>query len=241
MFCKKRANQLILRLLSLVWNLFSDLLERVPDKSVATPATADEIEVAEAFAALAYPTYLTGRNPSHQSVVLYVSGHHRASAYQGAAADGMAAHDRAVRAERCAFAHARTRVNPVHREVRPRGIHVSEHTGRSAEYVVIQLNALVYRDVVLDADTVAYTDITAYVDVLSERAVRSDLRTFLDMTEMPYLGTGAYLDSVIDVAALVNVIVLHCSYKTSMLSRLATAFIAFLVSNTAFECCCTKS
>ena len=55
-------------------------------------------------------------------------------------------------------------------------------------------------------------DIAAYVDVLSERAVRTDLRTFLDMAEMPYLGTGAYLDSVVDVAALVNIIILHLQY-----------------------------
>ena len=237
----KRANQLILRLFGLAWNLSSDLLERVPDKSVTTPAAAGEVEAAKAFAALADPAYLTGRNTGHQSIVLNVSGHHRAGTYQGAAADGMAAHYRAVRAERCAFAHARTRVNPVHREVRPRGVHVGEHAGRSAEYVVLQLYPLVYRDIVLDTDAVAYADVAAYVDVLSERAVRSDHGTLLDMAEMPYLGTGTYLDSVIDVAALVNVIVLHCSYKTSMLSRLATAFIAFLVSNTAFECCCTKS
>ena len=203
---------MILRLFSSAWNLFPDLLERIPDKPVATPAAAGEVEAAKAFAALADPAYLTGRNSGHQRVVLYVSGHYRAGADKGAPADGMAAHYRAVRAERCAFAHARTRVNPVHREVRPRGVHVGEYAGRSAEYVVLQLHAFVDRDIVLDADAVAYTDVAAYIDVLSERAVGTDLGTFLDMAEMPNLGTGTYLDSVIDVAALVNVIVLHLQY-----------------------------
>ncbi len=187
--------------------LLPDLLEIVPDKPVTTPAGAGEVWVAEAFAALAYPAYLTGRNPGHQSVVLYISGHHRASAYQGAATDGMAAHYRAVRAERCAFAHARTRVDPVHREVRPRGDDVREHAGRTAENVVLQLDAIIDGHVVLDPDAVTYPYAWTYVYILAERAILADDGAGLDVAEVPYLGSGPDHSAIIDITAFVNEVV----------------------------------
>ena len=58
------------------------------------------------------------------------------------------------------------------------------------------------------------------------------------MAEMPYLGTGTDLDVGVDVTALVYEKILH--YNTSMLSRLETAFMAFLVSKMAAAWACTK-
>ncbi len=122
----------------------------------------------------------------------------------------MTAHYRAVRAERCAFAHARTRVNPVHREVRPRGVHVGEHAGWTAEDIVFQLYAFVNGNIVLDAYTIANAYAGADIDVLSQGAIFPDYGTLLDVAEMPYPGTGANGYILIDVTALVYEKVLHC-------------------------------
>ena len=131
----------------------------------------------------------------------------------------MTAHYRAIRAERCAFAHARTRVNSMHREVRPRSIYIRKNTGRAAEDIVLNLNTLVDGDVVLDADTIPDPDIVRHIDVLSQRTVPADDRSLLDMAEMPNFRPGADLDAVIHVTALVNEKVLH--YPTRLSSFLS--------------------
>ena len=121
----------------------------------------------------------------------------------------MTAHDRAIRAKRCAFAHARTRVNSVHREVRPRSIYIRENTRGTTEDMVLYLNALVDGDIVLDAHTIPDADVIGDVHILAQGTIRSDDSTFLDMAEMPDFRSGADLDAVIHVAAFVNEIVLH--------------------------------
>ena len=111
---------------------------------------------------------------------------------------------RAIRAQRCAFAHARTRINSVHREVRPRSIYIREYAGWTTEDIVFNFHAFVDRNVVLDADTVADADIVTHIHILSQGTVRADHGSTLNMAEMPNLRSGAYLDAVIHVAALVN-------------------------------------
>lgn len=123
----------------------------------------------------------------------------------------MTAHNRAIRAQRCALAHARTRINPVHREVRPRSIYIRENTGRPTEDIVLYFDALIDGNIVLDADTIPNMDIVAHIHILAQGTVRSDDSTTLDMTEMPNLRSGADLDAVINVATLVNVIISHSS------------------------------
>ena len=121
----------------------------------------------------------------------------------------MTAHDRAIRAERCAFAHARTRVDSVHREVRPRSIYIRENAGRTAEDVVLYFDALVDGDIVLDTDSVADAGVVPNVHILPQGTIRSDHSPPLDMAEVPNFRTGADLDAVIHVTALVNEKVLH--------------------------------
>ena len=116
----------------------------------------------------------------------------------------MAAYNGAVRAQRRALAYERARVNAMHRKVRSRRIHVREHAGGTAEHIVFKGNSLIYRNIVLDPDSVSYPDVVAHIHVLAQGTVRPDYSSFLDVAEVPDLGAGANLRSVIHVAALVN-------------------------------------
>ena len=188
--------------------LTSSLLEVLPDQPILPPARAFET-VIQTTTALAHPPYLPGRHAGHQGVIFHVLGHDGTGGDKRALPYRMTAHDRAIRTERCAFAHARTRVDPVHREVRPRGDDVREHAGRTAENVVLQLDAIIDGHVVLDSDAVSDADLARHVHVLSQRAVRTDHSPALDMAEMPNLGAGADGGAGIHVAALVHEIILH--------------------------------
>ena len=156
------------------------------------------------MAALAYPPYLPGRNAGHQGVIFHILGHHGSGGDQGAAPHRVTAHYRAIRAQRCAFAHARTRINSVHREVRPRSIYIRENAGGTAEDIVLDLDSLVDGNVILDTDTIADAGVVSHIHILAKRTVRSDHSPPLDVAEMPNFRPGAYLDAVIHVAALVN-------------------------------------
>ena len=188
-------------------------LEILPDQPVLPSARACE-GVVQTTTAFAHPPDLPGRNAGHQGVIFHIRGHDGTGSNQGAAPYRVTAHNRAIRAERCAFAHARTRVNSVHREVRPRSIYIRENTGRTAEDMVLDLDALVNGDIVLDPDPVADADVIRHIHILAQGTVRSDDSPALDVAEMPNLGTGANPGAVIHVAALVNGILQNKSFET---------------------------
>ena len=217
--------------------LFADLFEGIALKLILSSATAGEA-IIKPLPAFADPADLTGGNPGHQGVILYVAGDNGTCCNEGAAAYGVAADNRAVGAQRRTYAYERARVYAVNRKVRTRRIHVGEHAGGTAEHIILEGNPLIDRDVVLDPDTVSYPDVVAYVYVLPQRTIRSDYSPFLDVAEVPDLCAGAYLNAVIYVAALVNERFLH--YRTSMLLRDSSARVTFFVSNMALACCCTK-
>ena len=197
--------------------LFS-LLEVFPDQPVLSAASADQA-VIQPLAALADPTDLPGRNTGHQGIIFYVFSHNGTGGYQGAAPYRMTAHYRAIRAEGGTLAHARTRVNTVHWEVRPRSIYIRENAGRATEDIVFELNALVDGNIVLDPDTIPDADIVANIHILAQGTILSDDSPTLDMAEMPNFRPGANLDAVIHVTALVNEKVLHCPTSLSFLSN----------------------
>ena len=66
-------------------------------------------------------------------------------------------------------------------EMRPGSHDVGEYARRAAKYVVLQFYAFVHRHVILNADAVAYLYVIRYIHILSQRAVFSDNRSFLDM------------------------------------------------------------
>ena len=131
----------------------------------------------------------------------------------------MTTHYRAIRTEGGSFAHARTRVNSVHREVRPRSIYIRENAGRPTEDIVFKLNAFVDGNIVLDPDTIPNADIVTYIHILAQGTILTYDSPSLDMAEMPNFRSGANLDAVIHVTALVNEKVLHCPISSSILSN----------------------
>ena len=124
----------------------------------------------------------------------------------------MAAHDGAIGAQGSSLTHARTRVNTVHGKVCSRRIHIGKYAGRAAENVVLQFNALVHRDVILDAHTVPYPDIVPDIDILSQRTVPADDGTLLNMTKMPNLRSFADAYAIVDISTFVNEKVRHPSF-----------------------------
>ena len=193
-------------------------LEVLPDQPVLSPTRACET-VIQTTTTLAHPPYLPGRYPGHQGIIFYVFRHNGAGGDQSAAPYRMTAHYRAIRAEGSSLAHARTRVNSVHREVRPRSIYIRENAGRATEDIVFELNALVDGNIVLDPDTIPNVDIVANIHILAQGTILSDDSPLLDMAEMPNFRSGANLDAVIHVTALVNEKVLHCPTSPSFLSN----------------------
>ena len=131
----------------------------------------------------------------------------------------MSAHYCAIRTEGGSLAHARTRVNSVHREVRPRGIYIRKNTGRATEDIVFEFNAFVNGNIVLDPDTIPNVDIVTNIHILAQGTILTNNSPALDMAEMPNLRSGANLDAVIHVTALVNEKVLHCPTSPSFLSN----------------------
>jgi hypothetical protein len=123
----------------------------------------------------------------------------------------MTAHNRAIRAQRCALAHARTRKNSVHREVRPRSIYIRENTGRSTEDIILYFDALIDGNIVLDADTIPNADIVAHIHILPQGTVRADDSSALDMTKMPNLRSRADAYAIVDIRAFMNEKVRHPS------------------------------
>jgi hypothetical protein len=93
--------------------------------------------------------------------------------------------------------------------MRPRSNYIREYAGRTAEDIVLDLDALVNGNIVLNPDTVPYVNVVTHIHILSQGTVRSYDSPSLDMAEMPNFCTGADLDAVIHVTALVNEKVLH--------------------------------
>ena len=103
----------------------------------------------------------------------------------------MTAHYRAIRTEGGSLAHARMRVNSVHREVRPWSIYIRKNTGRATEDIVLKLNAFVDGNIVLDSDTIPNADIVTNIHILAEGTILSNNSPSLDMAEMPNFCSGA--------------------------------------------------
>ena len=128
----------------------------------------------------------------------------------------MAANNSAVGSEGSSLTHARTRVNSMHREMRPWGTHVREYARRAAEYVILQLYAFVDGYVVLDTDAVSDPDVVRDIDILSQRTIAPDDGSFLNVAEMPDFRSRADGHAIVDITAFMNEEVLHsrCLFPT---------------------------
>ena len=119
--------------------------------------------------------------------------------------DGVAANDGAVGSQRGPFLDQCALVLAIGWAIQSGHQHIGKDTTRSEEDVVFNLHTFIDRHIILDTDTIADVDIGANIDILSQRAVLSKHSTFLDMTEMPYLGAFAQSDALIDVRTLVYI------------------------------------
>ena len=154
----------------------------------------------------------SGRDTSHQGIIFYIAGNYGAGRDQGAAANGMAADDGGVGADRSAFPNQRPDVLAVGWKVRPRRIHIGKDAGRTAEHVVLQLNAFVNGDIVLNADPVPDPDAGSHIHILPQRTIPADDSPRLDVAKVPDPGTCANLGTFIDITALVYEVV-HLRYS----------------------------
>ena len=190
-------------------------LEVLPDQPVLSPARAFKA-IVQTTTALAYPPYLPGRHTGHQGIIFYVFRHNGPGSDQSAPPYRMTAHNRAIRAEGGSLTHARTRVNSMYREIRPRGTHVREYARRTAEYVVLQFYAFVDGYVVLDTDAISDSDVVRDIDILSQRTIAPNDGTFLNVAEMPDLRSCADGHAIVDITAFMNEEVLHsrCLFPT---------------------------
>ena len=173
----------------------------------------------EAFATFAHPADLSGRHAGHQCVWFHVFGHNGASGDEGALAYRMATDHSAVGTQRGTFAYLGLGIDAMYGKMGARCSHIGEYAARAAEHIVLNLNAFVDGDVVLHTNIVANLYVIAYVDILSERAVFTNYRTFLDMAEMPDFGSFADANIVIDVTAFVYVLVVHIIFKSQSAHR----------------------
>jgi len=85
------------------------------------------------------------------------------------------------------------------------GVHdIGKDHGGTAEDIVLQGDAFIHRDIVLDLDEVADGDIVGHVDILAQRAVFTDDRVGLHMGEVP--DTRAFTDGdvIVDIGGFVD-------------------------------------
>ena len=186
---------------------------------IASTAIASQ-RGAKPLATLTHPTDLARRHTGHQRIGFHVFGDHGAGGNEGALAHRVAAHHRAVGAQRGAFANPGLGILAVHREIGPGRTHIGEHAAGTAEHVVLQFHALVNRHVVLDAHAVADPHVVADVDILAKGASLADHGTRLHVAEVPNLGILADHDVVVDIAALVYEVIAHDSEKLARMSAM---------------------
>ena len=111
----------------------------------------------------------------------------------------MATDHRAIRAQGRALAYARTRINAMHRKVRPWRAHVREYARRTTKNIVFQFYAFVDGYIVLDSDTVSDPDVVRDIDVLSQRTVAPNDGSLLNMAKMPDFRSRADGYAIVDV------------------------------------------
>lgn len=168
------------------------------------PTTRALQTVVKRFATLAHPAYSPRRNSRHKRKIRHVMGHYRASGNHCRAAYGIAAHDSAVGTQRGSRFYQRGLVNPMNGEMGSRRKHISKDTRRTAKDIILQTYTLIYRHIVLYANTIANVHIGSHIHILSQRAVATNGCSALDMAEMPYLGTIANGDVFFHITAFMN-------------------------------------
>src|SRR5688572_7528961 len=162
------------------------------------------ILVGEPLTALAHPPQLTGRNTDHQSIGRHVARNDSSRTDERVFTERNSAHDGGVRADRRTAPHPGCLVLVLARDVTARVDDVGKHHRRSAKHVILELDALVYRNVVLDLHIRADLHAIHHDHILAERASLTDDGTAEDVAEMPDLGVVTDSRAIVDICRLVN-------------------------------------
>src|SRR3989454_11549629 len=170
---------------------YTTLFRSLRVRGAAGSALAPPPRHREALAALAHPPDTSGGNAQHQAEGRNVGGDDGARADEGVLAQGHAAHDRRVGADRAAALHEGRPVRVLAGDMGARVHHVGEHAGRPAEHVVFEHHPLVDRDVVLDLHVVPDACPGHHHDVLAQTAALADHGAGHDVTEVPDLRARA--------------------------------------------------
>src|SRR5262249_17754778 len=154
------------------------------------------------------PAGAAGGIAQHQGEGGHVFRDHRPRPHEGVAADGHAAHDGGVGADGGALAHARGPGLVLARALPARvGARWDPH-GRPAGPAALQDHPRVQADVVLDLAAVPDVHAGRHQHVLPDRAVAPDLAVAHDVAEVPDLRPRPDPARQVDVAALVNEVIL---------------------------------
>src|SRR5262249_18629039 len=141
---------------------------------------------------------------SHQGVIAYIMSYHRSGGDEGVTADVIAADDRRIGADGRAAPDHRWHELGFPRNIGARIYDISEDAARAAKYIVLEHNAFVDADVVLDLAAVPDHDTWPNRDVLSDRAMAPDRDVAEHMTEMPDRGVLADRHRFVDIRTFVD-------------------------------------
>lgn len=174
----------------------------------AAGALGGFFHAAEALAAFAGPAGLFRGDADHEGVVGNVGGDDGAGGDEAVTPQGDAADDCGVGADARAAADdgLHVVVGPTLGVFAARIADVGEGHRRAAEDVVLQFDAFVDRDVILNLAVIADADVGGDVDVLTDGTVRTDPRAGLDVGEVPDLRAVADLHVFINDAGGMDVV-----------------------------------
>jgi hypothetical protein len=157
----------------------------------------------------AHPALEFAGNPGHQGVIRNNTLDDGARRDKCESADGGSAYDRGVGADGSAVTHQRAGVLVMSHDFRAWIGDIGEDAGGTAENIILELDAGIEGDVVLNFDIVADYDAARHVHVLAQNALPPDVCILHDMAEMPDLGPGPDGAGLVDVGARMYVVILR--------------------------------
>ncbi len=161
----------------------------------------------ELFAICAHPAGLSCGKTDDERVGLHVLGYNRACSNERELSDCSAGDDRTIRAECCPAANEGWPVLVLTRH-KTSGIYdVCKHHRRSAEDALLESDAVIYRDIVLNLASISDKNSMSYKDVLPKRDAFANSRSRTDMYEVPDAATVANLGALIYDGARVRKVV----------------------------------
>ena len=127
---------------------------------LAVGAATATLEISvETLAALAHPTNAAGGNACHKGIVGDIAGDNGSGGYEGGTTYSVTTDNGAIGAKRRSLLNQGLGIDSMNGEMGTGRGDIGEHTRRTAEYIVLNLNALRHRHIVLYANAIAYAQL----------------------------------------------------------------------------------